>query len=137
MARDVQLRRRRIRRLQKYLLNPPLRPLVLLGLLPGYTVVETVGRKTGRRRGTVVGYSVQDGALWVVAEQGRHSDYVRNIEANPRVRVRLRGRWRAGEAEIVDTDDPHRRLDAFGRRSHATTVRSFGTALLSLRITVR
>jgi hypothetical protein len=42
--------------LQKYLLNPPIRFLFAIGLAPpGYALLETVGRKTGRPRRTPVG----------------------------------------------------------------------------------
>lgn len=107
---------------------------MLLGLVPGHALIETVGRNTGRSRRTVVAYSVQDDAVWIVAEQGGYCDYVRNLQANPRVRLRLPSGWRDGTAELVDDDDPHRRLDAFGRPGHARAVRNFGTSLLSIRI---
>lgn len=90
-------RRRRVVRLQKYVLNLPMK------------------------------------ALWVVAEQGRHAAYVRNIEANPAVRLRLRRRWRQATAYIVDGDDPVARLAMFGREGHAKAVQSMGTSLLTLR----
>jgi deazaflavin-dependent oxidoreductase (nitroreductase family) len=70
----------------------------------------------------------------VVAEQGRHAGYVRNLEANPDVRVRVRGRWRAARARIRDDDDPQARLDGFGRRAHEAAVRRFGTDLLTIEL---
>ena len=36
--------------LQKYVLNPPIKLALVVGLpLPGYELLETKGRKTGRR----------------------------------------------------------------------------------------
>jgi deazaflavin-dependent oxidoreductase (nitroreductase family) len=90
--------------------------------------------RTERTRRTVVGVHEDDTSLWVVAEQGRHAGYVRNIEAHPQVRVRLRGRWRKGIASIVDSDDPRARLKSFGRARHAALVERVGTQLLSVRI---
>ncbi len=45
-----------------------------------------------------------------MAQRGAARDWVRNIQANPRVRVKVRGGsgvvWRAGTARILDDDDP-------------------------------
>lgn len=130
-------RRRRITRLQRFVLNPPAKAGVWLGLVPGYALIETRGRRTGRRRRTVVGVHQEGNTLWVVAEQGRHAGYVANLEADPEVRVRLRGRWRLGTARTVPDDNPFVRLESFRRRSHAATVRRLGTALLTVRIDLR
>jgi deazaflavin-dependent oxidoreductase (nitroreductase family) len=131
---DVERKRRRVRLLQRYVLNPPVRLAVRLGLLPGYVLLETTGRRTGRRRSTVVG-ALRDGDdLWVVAEQGRHAGWVRNIETTPRVRVLAARRWHRATAAIEGTDDPQARLERFGRAGHARIVRRFGTALLTVRI---
>ena len=70
---------------------------------------------------------------WVVAEHGRHAGYVRNLAADPRVRVRLGRRWCDATARIVDHDDAQARLDSFGDVRHAAAVRRFGTDLLSIR----
>jgi deazaflavin-dependent oxidoreductase (nitroreductase family) len=127
------VRRRRVVRLQKYLLNPPVKLAVRAGLVPGYALLETMGRATGRRRRTAVGVRLRGDTAWIVAEQGRHAGYVRNLTADPRVRLRLGRTWRTGRAAAVPDDDPHRRLEMFGR-SHAAAVRRFGTDLLSVRI---
>jgi deazaflavin-dependent oxidoreductase (nitroreductase family) len=131
---DNRKKRRRVLLLQKYLLNPVTKVAVSLGLVRGHAIVETTGRRSGRTRRTVVGVHEDDTGLWVVAEQGRHAGYVRNIEAHPQVRVRLRGRWRQGGASIVDSDDPRARLTSFGRARHAALVQRLGTELLSVRI---
>lgn len=125
--------RRRVRLLQKYLLNPPTKAAVFFGLVPGHALIETTGRKTGKRRRTVVGVREDGDSVWVVAEQGRHAGYVRNVEADPRVRIRLRGRWRTATGHLLDDDDPVRRVQSFGRDRHARLVMSMGTALLTLR----
>ena len=52
---------------------------------------------------------VDGDAFWIVTEHGHRADYVRNIEANPRVRVRSGRKWRAGTAQPVD-EDPEARL---------------------------
>jgi deazaflavin-dependent oxidoreductase (nitroreductase family) len=96
--------------------------------------VETVGRRTGKRRRTVVEVHIEDNAAWIVAEQGRHAGYVTNLRANPLVRLRWGRHWHTGQAQIIPDDDPQQRLDRFGRPSHAAAVRRFGTNLLTIKI---
>jgi deazaflavin-dependent oxidoreductase (nitroreductase family) len=130
-------RRRRTRLVQRYLLNPPMKTAAWLGLSRRHVLLETTGRVSGRRRRTVVGAHRDGGSLWVVAEQGRHAGYVRNLEAQPDVRVRVRGRWRAATAYILDEDDPVARLATFGDDKHAALVQKFGTSLLTVRLDLR
>lgn len=77
----------------------------LMGLLPGWGVIETRGHRTGQVRRVPVGGRVSDGAFWLVAGDGRASAFVRNIDADPRVRVRFHGRWHDGIARVVEGDD--------------------------------
>ena len=88
-------KRRRIRWVQRYLVNPPAKVAVWCGVVPGFVLVETTGRRSGKRRRNVVGMKADDDVGWVVAEHGRHAGYVNNLEANPDVRVRMHRRWRA------------------------------------------
>jgi deazaflavin-dependent oxidoreductase (nitroreductase family) len=127
-------RRRRTVRLQRYVLNPPMKLLTWLGLSPRHVLIETTGRVSGKRRRTVVGAHRDGSTLWIVAEQGRHAGYVRNLSATPAVRVRLRGRWRSGSAVVVPDDDPVARLATFGDDKHAALVQKFGTSLLTIRV---
>lgn len=123
-------------RLQRYVLNPPMKALTWLGLSPRHVLIETTGRVSGKRRRTIVGAHRDGDVLWIVAEQGRHAGYVRNLDANPAVRVRVRGRWRDATATVLDDDDPVARLATFGDEKHAALVRKFGTSLLTIRITL-
>lgn len=127
-------KRHTVRLLQKYLLNPPVKLAVYSGLVPGYAMLETVGRKSGLRRRTVVGAHREGTTLWVVAEQGHHAGYVRNLHANPRVRVRLGRKWHGATATVVESDDPVARLKQFRMPGHARSVQTFGTDLLSIRL---
>jgi deazaflavin-dependent oxidoreductase (nitroreductase family) len=71
--------------------------------------------------------------FWLVAEHGRRAGYVRNIEANPHVRVKIGRRWRHGTAHLLPDDDPRERQRAMPRLN-AATVRLVGTDLLTVRI---
>ncbi|MGH7859775.1 MAG: nitroreductase/quinone reductase family protein [Candidatus Binatia bacterium] len=90
------------------LTNTFLRPMA--GWVPGFALVETTGRRTGLRRRTPVGGRRQNDTFWFVAGIGRRTRYVRNIEANPRVRVKRLGRWHAGTARLCPEDDWRRRM---------------------------
>lgn len=131
---DDATKRRAVVLAQRYLLNPPVKLAVYSGLVPGYALLETVGRKSGRRRRTVVGAHRAGAAFWVVAEQGHHAAYVRNLKANPKVRVRLGRKWHEATATVVESDDPVARLKLFRMPGHARTVKTFGTDLLSIRL---
>ena len=135
MSNDLGARKRkRVRLLQRYLLNPPAKLMVWAGLLPGHVLIETKGRRSGKRRRTVVGMHIDGDTGWVVAEQGRHAGYVRNLEADPDLRVRRGLHWRRARAMVVEDDDPQARLEMFGRRSHAAAVRRLGTELATVRV---
>ena len=123
-----------VRRFQKYLVNPAGRVLVRARLLPTHLVLETVGRRSGRPRQVPLGFAIEGDTVWIVAEHGHRADYIRNLQANPRVRVLLRGRWRAGTAAVLADDDPRQRLRRMGRRLNALAVRAVGTELMTVRI---
>jgi deazaflavin-dependent oxidoreductase (nitroreductase family) len=124
-----------VRGVQKYLLNPPVRALFALGLVPPtHVLLETTGRKSGQPRRNPVGNGLDGDTLWIVAEHGRGASYVRNLEADPRVRVKIGRRWRSGTATVLPDDDPRARLDRLGRRVNGAMVRAMGTDLLTIRV---
>lgn len=88
--------------------NP--RSMAILGVIPGWAIVETTGHKTGTTRRHPVGGRLQGDTYWFVAVEPATSAYVRNIEANPSVRVKVHGRWRAGVARVLVDDDATRRM---------------------------
>jgi deazaflavin-dependent oxidoreductase (nitroreductase family) len=130
--------------LQKYVLNPPIKLLFAMGIVPpGYALLETIGRKTGKARRTPVGDARVGNQFWIVAEHGMKAGYVRNIAHNPRVRLKLReglrARWHSGTAQVLSDDDPRARQrwlagQVTGSSANAAAVRLFGTELLTVRI---
>jgi len=135
---------RLIRALQRYVINPPVKLLFRLGLVaPGYALLETVGRRSGQPRQTPVGDGLIDDTFWIVAEHGFNAAYVRNLQVNPQVRVRVRQGarvvWRTGTAEVLAGDDPRERQrdlarTSLNRRLNAIVVRMMGTDLVTVRI---
>jgi len=128
-------KRRLVTALQVHVLNPPIRALAARGLAPSIALLETTGRRSGEPRRTPVTNGLERGTdtFWIVAEHGRKAAYVRNIEADARVRVRIGRRWRTGVAHVLDGDDPIARQRTLPRL-HAATVRTLGTELVTVRI---
>jgi deazaflavin-dependent oxidoreductase (nitroreductase family) len=99
---------------------------------PPYTrknalVIETLGRRSGRRRRIPVGYLDDDGRIVVVVEDGLRSNWVRNALAqDARLRVHLRGGWRSARLRLLEAD-PETYL-ARMNRAHAALVRSHSTS---------
>jgi deazaflavin-dependent oxidoreductase (nitroreductase family) len=121
--------------LGRHAVNPVVRWAVERGLAPPtYAILETTGRKTGQPRRTPVGNGLDGDTFWIVAEHGWRAGYVRNIQADPRVRVRVGGRWRTGSANPIPEDDPRERQRAIGLRLNAAVVRAMGTGLLTVRV---
>ena len=125
--------RRVLRMFHRY--NSPLY-LPFAGLAPGWAVIETVGRRTGRPHRVPVGGRLQGRSFWLVAGSGRHAEYVRNIEVNPTVRVRRLGRWVDGVASLCPDDDPRRRLLRLNP-INSLFVWIAGRELLTVRIDLR
>ncbi|MEV4619413.1 nitroreductase/quinone reductase family protein [Asanoa sp. NPDC049573] len=106
--------------LQQRLVNPVVRLAWRARLpIPGDALLETTGRRTGRPRRTPVCDGLDGDVFWLVSQRGRAADWVRNVMAEPRVRVKVEGgrgaAWRAGTARIVEADDPHARQRAIAR----------------------
>jgi deazaflavin-dependent oxidoreductase (nitroreductase family) len=128
-------KRKLVTALQVRVLNPPIRALASRGLIPGVALLETTGRKSGEPRRSPVSNGLEraTNTFWIVAEMGRKAAYVRNIEAEPRVRVRVRGGWRTGTAHVLEGEDPHARLRSINRLN-ALGVKTLGADLLVIRI---
>ncbi|MFB7322348.1 MULTISPECIES: nitroreductase/quinone reductase family protein [unclassified Streptomyces] len=130
MSRYADIKRRAVTTFQRRVANPVLRRL------PLQTVLETTGRTSGLPRRTPVGGRRVGDSFWLVSEFGERSQYVRNIHADPEVRVRIRGRWYEGTAYPLPDDDPVARLRGLPRLN-STAVRALGTDLLTVRVDLR
>ncbi|MFD8417871.1 nitroreductase/quinone reductase family protein [Streptomyces sp. NPDC059466] len=129
MPRYRELKYRTVTAFQRRIGNP------LLRRLPVQTLLETTGRTSGLPRRTPVGGRLTGREFWFVSEYGGRSQYVRNIEADPRVRVRVRGRWYAGVAHPMPEDDARARLRSLPRLNSAA-VRVMGAGLMTIRVDI-
>jgi deazaflavin-dependent oxidoreductase (nitroreductase family) len=116
------------------LLNPFVKAAAHAGVpLPGVVILETTGRKSGRARRTPVGKALDGDTLWVLAEH-RRGGYVRNIEANPRVRVLVGRRWREGTARVLHDDDVRERAPRMPNRVNSRMVLLMASEPVTVRV---
>ena len=117
------------------IVNPLVRWQLERGIAPkSVALLETIGRKSGEPRRTPVGNGLRGNQFWIVTEHGYASHYVKNIQADPRVRVKVGGRWRTGTAHILPDDDPYARLRWLRRPVNDALLLAQGTEQLVLRV---
>lgn len=82
-----------------------------LGPLVGRIILllTTTGRRSGKKRVTPIQYELIGGDYYVGAARGQKADWVRNIQANPQVEVRVGAQHFWANAEVVN--DPCRFAD--------------------------
>ncbi|HEX2468621.1 MAG TPA: nitroreductase/quinone reductase family protein [Solirubrobacterales bacterium] len=120
--------------------NASVRLLLAAGIMRRSTaLLETIGRKSGQARITPVTNGLSGDEFWIVTEHGAHADYVHNIEANPRVRVKVGRRWRAGSAHFVPDDTPEAALKRIvdqnpATRRNAEVIRKVQTDMRVIRV---
>lgn len=98
-------RMKHIQKLHRMLYALGLGPLVGKIIL----LLTTTGRKTGLKHVTPLQYEVIDGKYYLGAARGLKADWVRNIQTNPQVEVRVKSANFQGQAEVVT--DPRRIAD--------------------------
>ncbi len=132
---SVSARRRVSKLLSVRLLNPFMRRALEAGLIPrGWALLETTGRRSGARRRVPVGDGLRGEQFWIVAEHGHSADYVRNIERDPRVRVKVGRRWYTGTAHVLVDDDPRERLRWLKRPLNDVGLRVMASEMLVVRV---
>jgi len=115
--------------------NRLIRLALRAGVAPrAFALLETTGRRTGLARHTPVGNGLDGDTFWLVAAHGAQADYVRNLQAQPRVRVKAGGSWRSGTAVVLPGDDVAARSRALPYQWDAAVGRLMASAPLSVRI---
>jgi deazaflavin-dependent oxidoreductase (nitroreductase family) len=112
-------------------MNPRWMPTA--GLFPGFAVIETTGHRTGKLHQVPVGGRLRADTFWFIAANGRQAHFVRNIEADPRVRVKVHGRWRQGTARLCPDDNVWKRLVRLNPLN-SIFIRISGRELLTVRV---
>jgi deazaflavin-dependent oxidoreductase (nitroreductase family) len=115
--------------------NRLIRLALRAGVAPrAFALLETTGRATGEPRQTPVGNGLDGDTFWLVAAHGTQADYVRNLQAEPRVRIKADGAWRTGTAIVLPDDDPAARSRALPHQWDAAIGRIMASAPLTIRI---
>ena len=77
---------------------------------PGWVLLTTIGRKTGLPREVMLPCERTADAIIVISTYGRRSDWIRNLQRQPQVRVTAAG-WVVGAtAEVLDDLEAKRAL---------------------------
>jgi deazaflavin-dependent oxidoreductase (nitroreductase family) len=69
-----------------------------------YLYLTTVGRVSGQPREVEIWFVESDGRLYILAEHFRGAQWVRNIELNARVRVRIGNEQFEATARVLDPE---------------------------------
>ena len=74
-----------------------------------YAYLTTIGRRTGRPHRIEIWFGVQEGRMYLLSGGHDRSDWVRNLQANPRVSIELGDETRIGIARVLEagTDEDH------------------------------
>jgi deazaflavin-dependent oxidoreductase (nitroreductase family) len=104
-----------------------------------FCYLTTVGRKSGRDRTIEIWFGLEDSSLYMLSGGGEDAQWVKNLQADNQVKVRIgRRRWR-GTARLVESPEedtkarrllaskyqgwqPGKRLSAWARDSLAVAV---------------
>lgn len=86
-----------------------------------YCYLTTTGRRTGRPHTIEIWFGASDIGLFVLSGGGRRADWVRNLQADPSVKVRVGTRTYSATARVVQDPDE----DALARRVLATKYQSW------------
>ena len=105
------------------------------GIAPrAFALLETTGRRSGLPRYTPIGNGLVGDTFWLVAAHGGQADYVRNVRANPKVRLKIGRQWRSGTAVLLTADDPQVRSRTLPHQWDAAIGRLMATTPLTIRI---
>ena len=84
---------------------------------PPYLYLITTGRRSGLPREIEIWFITRDGVYYLVAERGERAAWVRNIRADPRVRVRIDDQTHEARARVVDVSQEPELVSAVRRLS--------------------
>ena len=80
----------------------------------GFGVITTTGRRTGKARRKCIRAIRRGNQAYIVSIPGPHAAWLKNIRANPNVRLRIRGGTFTGIArELRETAETNAAMDAY------------------------
>jgi deazaflavin-dependent oxidoreductase (nitroreductase family) len=69
---------------------------------PAFLYLTTTGRRSGRPREIEIWFTRREGSYYLIAEHGARAGWVRNLRADPVVRVRVGDDRFRGRARVLD-----------------------------------
>jgi len=87
---------------------------------PGFGVITTTGSRTGKTRRKCIRAIRRGNEAYIVSIAGAHAAWLKNIRANPNVRLRIRGGTFTGIArELSETAETQTAMDAYCGTVHS------------------
>ena len=71
--------------------------------------LETIGRVTGRPHEIEIWFATDGETIWLLSGGGDRSDWVKNLQRTPAVRIRIGTDWVSGVAHVVNDPAEDRR----------------------------
>jgi deazaflavin-dependent oxidoreductase (nitroreductase family) len=75
-----------------------------------FLYLTTIGRRTGRPHRIEIWFAAHDGRLYLLSGGRERADWVRNLQATPRVTVELGDETRVGMAHVLEAGAPEDQL---------------------------
>jgi deazaflavin-dependent oxidoreductase (nitroreductase family) len=94
-------------------------PLFLIRPPMGYGVLTTRGRKSGKVRRRCVRVVRRGGVAYLVAIKGPRTAWLKNVRANPRIRLRISGGTVSGTVREPTADEREAAIEAYCEPSSA------------------
>ncbi len=89
-------------------------PLFVVRPPAGYGILTTTGRQSGKTRRRCVRAVRRGDKAYIVAIKGTRTGWLRNVQANPNVSLRIRGGVFSGRAhELLDATQNQAAMDAY------------------------
>ncbi len=105
------------------------------GIAPrAFALLWTTGRRSRLPHYTPVGNGLAGEVFWLVAAHGTQADYVCNLQADPKVRLKIGRQWRSGTGVVLPDDDPAARSRTLPHRWDAAIGRIMASEPLTIRI---
>lgn len=93
----------------------------------GFGVLTTVGRRTGKARPRCMRVIRDGDRAYLISIPGEHAAWLKNIRANPEVRLRIKGgKFRGRARELTDPDEVRAAMDTYRGSIHFTDYMACG-----------
>ena len=75
-----------------------------------FAYLTTSGRRSGRPHTVEIWFALEDGTIYLLSGGGERSDWVRNLQTEPRASIRVGEEERGASARLVETSAEEQRV---------------------------